>query len=203
MERDEAIEKLRMLEGKNLHEVASQYEVRIRTPEGKVNKGWAGHVCERHLGLSINSSQSPDFGTWELKVVPIKLLVNGSWTYKETMAITMIDPLHVKNHEFEDSHLFSKLKKIVLVVRKVGINVDEPTFVHKVAPVDLKGELLNEVINDYNIVRTCLLDPNRGFSHLTGAMGKYVQPRTKGAGHGSTSRAFYARPSFLQSVVPI
>ena len=77
------------------------------------------------------------------------------------------------------------------------------TTFYEIAPVDLKGELLNEVINDYNIVRTCLLDPNRGFSRLTGAMGKYVQPRTKGAGHGSTSRAFYARPSFLQTVVPI
>jgi site-specific DNA-methyltransferase (adenine-specific) len=41
----------------------------------------------------------------------------------------------------------------------------------------------------------------RGFSALTGKMGKYVQPRTKGAGHGSISRAFYARPDFLKQFV--
>ena len=34
-------------------EMAKKYEVRLRTPEGKVNKGWAGHVCERHLGLPL------------------------------------------------------------------------------------------------------------------------------------------------------
>ena len=203
MERNEAIPKLRLLEGTDLHEMAKKYEVRIRTPEGKVNKGWAGHVCERHLGLPLNSSQSPNFGSWELKVVPIKKLQNGSWTYKETMAITMIDPKNVIDNAFETSHLLTKLKKFVLVVRKVGASVDEPSFVYKVSPVDLEGELLEQVKADYNTVRECLLDPKRGFTELTGSMGVYVQPRTKGAGHGSISRAFYARPKFLENVVPI
>lgn len=203
MEREEAIEKLRLLEGEDLHEIASKYEVRIRTSQGKVNKGWAGHVCEKHLGLRLNSSQTPDFGSWELKVVPIKKLLNGSWTYKETMAITMIEPNHIINNAFESSHLYSKLKKIVLVVRKVGDSVDEPSFVHKVASVDLEGDLLEQVKRDYNTVRICLRDPRRGFIALTGAMGVYVQPRTKGAGHGSTSRAFYARPIFLEQIVPV
>jgi hypothetical protein len=34
-------------------------------------------------------------------------------------------------------------------------------------------------------------------------MGKYIQPRTKGAGHGSTSRAFYARPLFLKQFIKL
>jgi hypothetical protein len=51
--------------------------------------------------------------------------------------------------------------------------------------------------------RTCLNDPNRGFAALTGKMGKYVQPRTKGAGHGSISRAFYARPLFLSQFIDL
>lgn len=41
----------------------------------------------------------------------------------------------------------------------------------------------------------------RGFTALTGAMGVLVQPRTKGAGHGSTSRAFYARPIFVAHII--
>lgn len=40
----------------------------------------------------------------------------------------------------------------------------------------------------------------RGFSALTGAMGVFIQPRTKGVGHGSTTRAFYARASFLKKI---
>jgi hypothetical protein len=34
-------------------------------------------------------------------------------------------------------------------------------------------------------------------------MGQYVQPRTKGAGHGSISRAFYARPLFLSKFMEL
>lgn len=36
---------------------------------------------------------------------------------------------------------------------------------------------------------------------LTGKMGVLVQPRTKGKGHGSTSRAFYARTGFVTHII--
>jgi len=52
---------------------------------------------------------------------------------------------------------------------------------------------------DYETVREALR--TIGFSALTGRMGVLVQPRTKGAGHGSTSRAFYARPVFVAHTV--
>jgi len=52
-------------------------------------------------------------------------------------------------------------------------------------------------------VRNVLLDPQQGFGTLTGKMGVFIQPRTKGAGHGSTSRAFYARPLFLKQFISI
>lgn len=42
-----------------------------------------------------------------------------------------------------------------------------------------------------------------GFSSLTGKMGILVQPRTKGAGHGSISRAFYARTTFVAYILNI
>ena len=203
MERNEAIKKLKMLEGKVLQDLADQYEVTIYSESGKVNKGWAGHICERHLGLPINSAQSPNFGSWELKTIPLKKLRSGRLAFKETMAITMIDPYHVKNTPFEDSHLLSKLKKAVVVARVVGKHVDAPSVIHSVNTFDLSAELYEAVKSDYNIVREALLDPSRGFSALTGYMGTYVQPRTKGAGHGSTSRAFYARPLFLEQFIKL
>ena len=203
MERNEAIKKLKMLEGKVLQDLAGQYEVTIYSGSGKVNKGWAGHICERHLGLPINSAQSPNFGSWELKTIPLKELRSGRLAFKETMAITMIDPYHVKNTPFEDSHLLSKLKKAVVVARVVGKHVDAPSVIHSVNTFDLSTELYEAVKADYNIVREALLDPSRGFSALTGYMGTYVQPRTKGAGHGSTSRAFYARPLFLEQFIKL
>jgi hypothetical protein len=36
---------------------------------------------------------------------------------------------------------------------------------------------------------------------LTGDTGVYVQARTKGRGHGSTSRAFYARALFVAHIL--
>ena len=203
MEREIALVRLRELEKRNLHELALEYGVTVMTPSGTVNKGWAGHVCERHLGIPINSAQSPNFGSWELKSIPLKRLRNGKLQFKETMAITMIDPYQVVRTPFEESDLLSKLRKAVCVARIVGETAHEPTYLHSVNVIDLDGELFNAVKADYEVVQNCLRDPNRGFSALTGTMGVYVQPRTKGAGHGSTTRAFYARPNFLAKFISL
>ena len=202
MERSEAIIKLQQLIGKELHELANRYGVTVYQ-NGKVNKGWAGHVFERHLQLPINSAQSPDFGSWELKSIPLKYKKNGEVTFKETMAITMIDPVNVCRKEFKDSHLLAKLKKAVVVARTVGADVDEPSYIHSVVEFNLSDEMYEVVKADYDLVRNTLLDSKKGFKSLTGHMGVYIQPRTKGAGHGSISRAFYARPKFLAKFIKI
>lgn len=202
MERDEAIKRLKSLEGKILQELAKEHQVTIYR-DGKVNKGWAGHVFERFLEIPINSAQSPNFGSWELKSIPIKKLKNGQLQFKETMAITMIDPVNVCQKSFEDSHLLSKLKKAVIVARIVGQNVDLPSKIHSVTALDLSGEIYEAVKQDYDLVRRTLLDPELGFDALTGKMGRYIQPRTKGAGHGSKTRAFYARPSFFRLFIKL
>ncbi len=202
MERTDALERLSILEGKNLHELARELQVNVFGPSGKVNKGWAGHTFERFLGLPINSAQSPNFGSWELKVVPLKTLQNGKIAPKETMAVTMIDPYQVSRTPFETSHLLAKLQKAVIVARTVGATVHEPSYVFDVQAIDLgeDEELYDIVKADYELVRDCLNDRSRGFEALTGSMGTFIQPRTKGAGHGSTSRAFYARTQFLSRV---
>jgi hypothetical protein len=153
--------------------------------------------------LPINSAQSPNFGSWELKSIPLKYKKNGKLTFKETMAITMIDPVNVCQKEFEDSYLLAKLRKAVVVARIVGSSVDEPSYIHSVTEFNLSGEMYEAVKADYDLVRNTLLDPDKGFEALTGYMGVYIQPRTKGPGHGSTTRAFYARPKFLAKFIKI
>ncbi len=202
MERKEAIARLKTIVGQELHHIAKQYNVTVNK-DGKVNKGWAGHIFERFLELPINSAQSPNFGSWELKSIPIKTLKNGKKVIKETMAITMIDPINVCQKDFADSHLLAKLKKVVLVARTVGQTVDDPSYIHSIIEFDLQGELYHKVKTDYDLIREILLDPKQGFDSLTGKMGVYIQPRTKGTGHGSKTRAFYARKKFLQAFIRI
>jgi len=203
VERKDALIRLNELVGRDVHGLAVTYGVQVRNASGNVNKGWAGHVFERHLGLPLNSAQAPNFGSWELKVVPLKRTPAGALAFKETMAITMIDAPQVAATPFEDSHLLTKLRRAVVVAREVGENVDEPSIVHSVNPLDLRGDVYDIVREDYETVRACIRDPRRGFEALTGAMGTYVQPRTKGPGHGSVSRAFYARPIFLAQFIKL
>ena len=199
MERREAVAKLKTLAGVELHQLAQKYGVTV-TKDEKINKGWAGHVLERFLELPINSAQSPNFGSWELKSVPLRKLKTGKLSPKETMAITMIDPINVQQKPFAESHLLAKLQKAVIVFRSVGDNALEPSYVHSVVEFDLNpnNELYSIIQCDYDIVRQALLDSNGDLGSLSSSMGKFIQPRTKGPGHGSKSRAFYARTKFLK-----
>ena len=199
MERAEAIRKLKAIEGNDLVPMADEYGVTI-WKNAKKNKGWAGHTLERYLELPINSSQSPNFGSWELKIVPLKRLKTGEITVKETMAITMIDPVNVAQKEFEDSHLLAKLRKAVICARLFESQEDERSLLVRVSPFDLgDSDIVQQVKADYEETRQCIM--NEGFEYLTGAMGTFIQPRTKGPGHGSTSRAFYARTKFVKMIL--
>jgi DNA mismatch repair endonuclease MutH len=199
MERSEALKKLAEITGEsfNLHELATGFMI-VPVLNGKQNKGWAGQVVERHLGLPINSAQSPNFGSWELKSIPIRVK-NGIPHFKETMAITMIDPYQVERTPFEKSHLLQKLKRFLCVVRVVGSHVLEPSYIHSVHQIDLDDEAYEIVKNDYESIREQIA--NGGLQSLSGRMGQLIQPRTNGKGHGSISRAFYARTQFLQRVI--
>jgi len=121
---------------------------------------------------------------------------------KETMAITMIDPYNVANTPFEQSHLLAKLKKAVVCARLFESQQENHSILVRVTAFDLSDKIIFEQVKkDYEETRNCIL--KRGFEHLTGAMGVLVQPRTKGAGHGSTSRAFYARTQFVAKILGI
>ena len=200
MKRDAAIDKLSEIIGADLHSLARDYEVTIRTSEGKVNKGWPGHVFERHLGMQLNSSRNPNGGSWELKTIPLRYDRAGNLIIKETMAITMINPIDVMAKDFLHSHLYDKLNQLLIVTRIVGETFDAPQTIHSVVRYNLTGKLLFAVKDDYDLVRNRLLKTNGDLTSLSGRMGTYIQPRTKGPGHGSTSRAFYARKNFLLEV---
>ena len=200
MERAEAVKKIQELIGKDLRKLADDYGITVFR-EGRKNKGWAGHVIERFLGLPLSSAQAPNFGTWELKMCSLKYLRDGSLTVKETMAITMIDPYNVANTQFENSHLLAKLRKGVIAARIWISQKEESSVLHSVVTFDLgDSEVYNQIREDYNVARNAII--RGGLDALKSEMGTYIQPRTKGPGHKpKKTRAFYARTGFLKKFI--
>jgi DNA mismatch repair protein MutH len=199
LDRKEAIRRINLLAGKDLRPLADQYQIPV-WKNGHENKGWAGLVIERYLGLPQNSRQAPDFGTWELKVVPLRRAPDGTLRVKESMAITMLEPTEVLANEFEDSHLYDKLRSMVVVSRVYESSREEHSMLHAAADFDLVNAIIRaQVKADYETIREQIR--SRGIDSVTGDLGKLVQARTKGRGHGSTTRAFYARPRFVAHIL--
>lgn len=57
-------------------------------------------------------------------------------------------------------------------------------------------ELYDTLENDYNLIRKNYKEHDI----LQSKIGDLLQTRTKGAGHGTTSRAFYLRPCILNEI---
>jgi DNA mismatch repair protein MutH len=199
LDRKEAVRRINLLAGKDLRPLADQYGIPV-WKNGRENKGWAGLVIERYLGLPQNSRQAPDFGDWELKVVPLRKDAEGKLRVKESMAITMLEPAEVLANKFEDSHLYDKLRSMVVVSRIYESPQELHSILHAAAEFDLDNPKVHDQVKaDYETIRTQIRA--RGIDSVTGDLGKLVQARTKGRGHGSTSRAFYARPVFVAHIL--
>jgi DNA mismatch repair protein MutH len=197
--RDEAVRILTSYIGTDLRPLADTYNVTV-WKDGKLNKGWAGQVIQWLLGHPPDSSRNPDFGTWELKAVSLHRERADSFSVKETMQITMIDPEHVIAHPFDESHLLHKLETIVVAAREFVDKSETNSKLVAVAPFTLTDPAIRErVRKDYDLVRETLR--SQGLAGLSGKMGELVQPRTKGPGHGSTSRAFYARTQLVSAIL--
>jgi len=196
--RMKAIKNLENYIGQDLAELAKIFNIQP-FKDGKQNKGWKGLTLERLAGLTNSNTQAPNGLGFELKSVAFHI-VKGELKPKETMAITMISPIELINTPFFKSHCWDKLKSLVFcAVLWNGRNNSESELL-KIKSFDFieSNSIIKEIENDYEFIRTKLI--NYGFTSLTGKDGKWIQARTKGAGHGSISRAFYARNELIAEI---
>jgi DNA mismatch repair protein MutH len=153
-----------------------------------VNKGNAGHFLEKELGLKLNNNHL-DFIDGELKTFPLKKLKNGTFSPKETIAITMMKS--TENNSFNESNLFSKIKNILFVPYH-RINEDYIIFYKPVHLNYLKNKNEYQLIEiDYKLIQT---------QELTSKVGKYIQTRTKGSKNSKT-RAYYFKTKFIKEFI--
>jgi len=145
------------------------------------NKGIAGHLLEELLEIP-HSSNCLDMVDGELKVFSLK--PNGS--VKESVAITMVDKELLKSTPFEESRVYKKLQNTLFVpYKRDGDTVCYMEAIH----FTKDSPYFEQIKKDYIDIQT---------KPFSGNVGKYLQSRTKGKGHGTTSRAFYLRASFMK-----
>jgi DNA mismatch repair protein MutH len=65
------------------------------------------------------------------------------------------------------------------------------------------AEIVGEEFNLHDLAAKFSIVPILNGKQNKGWAGQLIQPRTKGPGHGSISRAFYARKAFLNRVMPL
>ena len=193
-----AIKNLEQYLNMDLSEFADSFGI-TSYRDGKQNKGWKGLTLERLAGLTNNNNKAPNGLGFELKSVAF-YEVKGIFVPKETMAITMINPKQLIDTSFFQSHCWEKLKSLVFcaVTWNGKHNIRSRLLDVKSFDFIVSDSLISEIESDYEFIRQKLI--NQGFSSLTGKDGKWIQARTKGAGHGSISRAFYARKSLLKQI---
>ena len=113
--KEELINKVKTIIGRRV----GDYDVHeaLRNPNSKGN---IGHVMEQgFFGYDINSNQAPDFENLgiELKVTGYKWVRKGKQvSAKERLVVTMIDFFNDINVDFYESHLFSKIANMLLVL---------------------------------------------------------------------------------------
>lgn len=163
------------------------------------NKGLPGLFLEDLLGIP-HTSNCLDCSDGELKLFPVKKLKNGTLVPKETMAITMLSKDELRTNDFKTSKCYKKMCRMLVVpYYRAGdiIRFMDPVIIHDQS-VEFR-EVYNTIESDYNQIRKDYLE--KGI--LQSKTGVLLQTRTKGAGHGTTSRAFYIRQGFMKQCVPL
>lgn len=161
------------------------------------NKGLPGQFLEDLLGIP-HTSNCLDCSDGELKLFPVKKLIQGTFVPKESIAVTMLSPDELRTTEFNSSKCCKKMSRMLLVpYYRTGDLIQ--FMMPKIIERSDFTELYATVESDYHDIQKHYLETGI----LQSKTGKLLQNRTKGAGHGTTSRAFYLRPEFMKRCIPL
>ena len=158
------------------------------------NKGLPGYFLEDLLGIP-HTRNCLDCVDGELKIFPVKKLKNGKLVPKETIAVTMLSTDELRENDFNTSKCCKKITRMLIV--PYYRNGDNIRFLQSsIVDRSAHTEMYTTIENDYNTIRQQYIE----HGILQSKTGMILQNRTKGAGHGSTSRAFYLRKEFLKCI---
>ena len=195
--RREAVDILTPYLGKNLRPIAENYGF-VSPYIVPKNKGWAGHTVEALLGKKPDNDQAPDFGDWELKVIPTQYNEKQrSLTLKSDLAITMFQAKNVYESSFEESHLFAKTQHMLIALRIYHEISESYSPLYALAIYDLQSTLKDKIKEEYDNIRWLLRE--QGIMGLKSFQGQYLAIHTKGKSTHHWS--FYAQRRWVSEML--
>ena len=170
----------------------------LRSPSSAATKGLVGAIYENFFGIEPNSRSEPDFTAAgiELKSVPIFLISGVEARAKERISLGMIDWTSLPSETWETAHARRKLENLMLIfyrwapLRPIGSFETLVAGLWKPDPATLAT-----IEQDWLAIQRLAIEGriNDASESLTKALGA----ATKGAGHGSTTRAWSFKQPFV------
>ncbi len=148
------------------------------------NKGGLGGFVEEHVfGYAANSDDNPDFidAGIELKVTPVKLNQNGTYSSKERLVLNMINYKNEAIATFKTSSFFKKNRRLLIWFYLYSMGVHPSNF--EITDYDLfefENSLQYKVIErDWNIIHKKIVS---GKAHeISESDTEFLAACTKGA----------------------
>lgn len=191
------------IEGKTLLQIlldAKKTDAEIELIKSKESdKGLVGKIIEAtYFGYKLNSKQEADFDKvgLELKSTPADKNADGNYVSGETLSITQINFSNYVEKDFYKSHLWDKLKWLLLIfyyrdkslVTKLGYSV---FFATQFKPSE-KDELI--ILQDYQLINGII---ERGDAHkLSRSDGTYLSTAPKATKGTPKAQSIYGGPEF-------
>lgn len=172
---------------------------------GKMDKGWRGNAVEHLLNLKKNNKHAADFVGFEIKSVPVLLDKDSKLKAKETVCLSVLDPMELVNKFFEESLLFHKIQSMVFVLIDVADSENPAICGHRFIHLDDFPNLKAQLAQDYETIAGHIMENLTNEETLTkalsGWLGKAMQPRPKTGDRGNYTWAFYLRAKVVNQLL--
>lgn len=200
-----------VLPGHDLHVLAQREGVTV-DKDGQRNKGWVGQTVERVAGLVAGTAAMPDGGDFELKTTTLVRDGDG-WKPKETIKVTMLNPEAVLDEELEQSLLWRKLARLVVVgvehardgscraVKVRGFDTEDPELVQGVREFweELRRTIADGALPD--VIGS--VGTSDGWLQLRGSGTGREESRCPITGRRYPAQAFYATKRFVRRMLAL
>lgn len=214
--RNELLEKLKLINGKTVGEVDCDGLL-----NNFKNKGDIGQVIQKYLGKNLDNDPGPDFPDAKLELKVTGLLPNKSKTKdkfraKERLVLTIINYNNDYMVAFEESHLIEKCNDILMtcyeyLIPENGKKVDYDSFpIIDSFILTLSGEDKKIMKKDYDLIMSKIREGHA--EEISESDTNYLAACTKGRNSSDTTtqpnsnipakrRAFSLKQSFISSII--